>query len=320
MRVVRLRIPDGRHLVIRLGAGEHELFGSCHTIALDGGDVLARFAAIDWDAPEFLPPMDTPGALPPGAGTAILNEIALRTPADVLRYRGPYPTGALFDALSECFTVTGDPSAAFERFTADVEQTAVTGEMREVTVDWQPSPFQRVWHGRRVCVQLRNGVEKVYVDGTPFARATSGARRVRCERSDSVAVVEIAGHHWAEIARFDADGALIGGPYDAPPVDDPLVGRELPPLLRRAVADVIIPSAPEILRSVLRAVFDETAMVFGDPGWDEAALIDDAIAVHPAILTHLGDGDAATLVRTLAGAIAPIAHRLGQARLLALIE
>jgi hypothetical protein len=315
---VRLRIPDGRYVIVRLGEAEHELFGACHTVSLEDGDVLARFAAVDWAAPEFIPPMDTPGALPPGAGTAILNEIALRTPADILRYRGPYPTGALFDSLRECFSVSGDPAKAFELFTADVEKTAVSGEMREAAVDWLPSPFQRAWHGSRVCVQLRSGVEKVYVDGRSFSRDAAGARRVRRDGSAYVALVEIGGRQWAEIARFESDGALTGGPYDAPAVDDPLVGRELPVVLRRSIADAIVPSSPELLRPTLRAVFDETSMVFGDPGWAEATLSDGVILVHPAIL-HLGD-DAATLVRALAAAIAPIVHRLGQARLLRLIQ
>lgn len=319
MEPVRLRIPDGRYVIVRLADGQHEIFGTCHTVSLEGGDVLARFAAVDWDAPELIPPMDTPGALPPGAGTAILNEIAVRTPADVLRYRGPYPTGALFDSLRECFSVSGDVREAFERFTADVEQTAVTGEMREVDVDWLPSPFQRAWHGTRVCVQLRSGVEKVYVDGKSFSREAAGARRVRRAEGGYVAVVEIGGKQWAEIARFDSDGALIGGPYDAPSVEDPLVGRDVPPVLRQSIAAAIIPASPELLRPTLREVFADTTMVFGDPGWAEATLSEGTIVVHPAILTHLGS-DAAALVRALAGAIAPIAHRLGQARLLELIE
>ena len=94
-----------------------------------------------------------------------------------LRYRGPYPTAALFDSLLCSFVVQGDVQAALVRFTTDVERTAVLGQMHESDVEFEPAPFEWSWPHARVCVQRRDGVERIFIDGHAFDALRRGPRR-----------------------------------------------------------------------------------------------------------------------------------------------
>jgi hypothetical protein len=322
----RLRLPDDRWLAIHPRADSHPLFGVCDVFSLtdDAPDAaaiqaLARCQAVDWAAPAAIPPLDRPGALPAGAGTAVLNFLAQRARARgaTLRYRGPYPTGALFDALLECFAVSGDLAAAFARFSADVEDTALTGTAREAPVDFTPAPFVRTWAAPRVCVQKRSKINKIHINKYAFTAIPIGARRLLPHPDGVSATLVLGGQPHAEVARFSPDGSLLSGPHPLPPVTGGLVGRPLPAALSRALATALPPRAPAALRSTLRAVLADTPLIWGDPGADAAAARDGAIVLHPVLVQRL---DGVALLNALAAAIEPLAHRLAQTRLAALID
>jgi hypothetical protein len=318
----RLRLPDGRWLTLEAGAGQHPMFGRCDTVTLGEGQPLARFQAVDWTNPAHIPPLDWPGALPSGAGTAILNLLAQqaqRRGRAALRYRGPYPTGALFDALADCFRPQGDVSTAFHRFTEQVELAAATGEMVEPPVDFEPAPFERVWFEAGVCVQLRSGVEKVYIDGRAYARATVGARRLKQTESGTTALVEIGGEPWAEVLRLDERGDLIEGPTPLPPVDSPALGRPLADSVRAALVDALPPRAPALMQPALRQVLTATPIAWGDPGDDVAAIRGDTIVLHAVLLERLARRPPDEILTAIALVIEPWAHLLAQ-RMLAEAE
>lgn len=320
LSMARLLLPDGRRIVINGKAGTHPLFGDCDTISLAQGPILARFQAVNWTNPAHIPPLDRPGALPAGAGTAILNllaQLALRRGRPALRYRGPYPTGALFDALTECFRPRGELAVALARFTARVEETAATGQMYEAPVDFEPAPFERVWLEAGVCVQLRDGVEKVYVGGRAYARHTAGPRRVQPTETGYVAIVEIGGAPWAEVVVLDQQGQLLAGPKPLPAVTNRFVGRPLPDSVRRALVEALPSRAPRLMQPALRQVLIETPIVWGDPADDVAAIRHGTIVLHAVLLERLAGQSPEAVLTAIALAVETPAQQLAQARLAA---
>ncbi len=311
------RLPGGDELRLLPRATEHPVFGVCDALARPGAPPLACFAAVDWAAPTHIPPLDRPGALPAGGGTAVLNFLAAqahharRTP---LRYAGPYPTGALFDALTESFRLAVDLPTAFARFTRDVEQAALRMERREVPVDFLPAPFERVWEDRGVCVQLRDGVEKIFVDGRAYARDAAGPRRVRRADDGYVATVEIAGAPWAEVLRLDAQGALRAGPYPLPPVANPFVGRPVSGTIRGILSQLLPLRAPGLLQPPLRRLLADVPLAWGAPGDDLAAFEDGTVVLHAVLPERLADRGTDEAIPFIVEAVEPLLHRLAQAR------
>lgn len=304
--------PDRSRLVIAPRSATHPIFGPCDRVLDASGEERGRFGAVAWAEPRRIPPLDRPGALPAGGGTAILNAIARAAPRGrPLRYAGPYPTAALFDSLLDCFRPAAPPAEALATFTDDVEARARTACMDEVAVDFFPAPFERWWQGP-VCVQLRDGVEKVYAGGRAYARDAAGPRRVRPRGDHWAAVVEIGGATWAEVAELDRDGRLISGPQPVPAANSPLLGRALPPEVHRAIAAALPPRAPALLRPALARVLADAAIVWGDPGADEAAVSAGTFLVHVGLADAL---DGAALLEAIARAVEPVAHRVAQARL-----
>jgi hypothetical protein len=307
------RTPADEQVEVRPGA-DHPIFGPALEVCWRG-EAVARFARVALDAPAEIPAMDDPAALPPGAGTAILSFLAGQARAAGvarLRYRGPYPTAALFDSLLECFRVRGDPRDALARFHADAERRALRPRMDEVEVEFEPAPFERRWLGQRACVQLRDGVEKLYVEGRAYSRDAAGARRLRRRPGGYEANVEIAGEAWCTVAELDEHGELVGAPRPAAPVESQLLGRELPLEVRRAFADALPPRAPALLRAALREVLLRTPLCWGDPGPDEAIAAGEEILVHPGFAERL---EGRELLEALARAVEPIARRLAQRQL-----
>ena len=312
-----LRIPDGRQVQVAPGAAEHPLLGRCDAVLVDDA-VIARCQAVSWESPAYIPPLDRPGALPEGAGTAILNYLATRA-AGPLRYRGPYPTGALFDSLLECFRVD-DPNAAFARFTAEVEETALAGTVREVPVDFAPAPFRRVFCQPGVCVQMRNGVDKIYIQGRGYARWTTGARRVRPRGADWVAAIVLGGKQWAEIATVSADGAVLEGPHARPCAPMAVCGRPLPEGVRAALRSALPRRAPALLRPALDQVLAHTPLLWEDTGDEAADVHASHIGVHSAHLELFADAPPLELLDAIAQAVEPAAHRLARQTLYRALE
>ncbi len=310
----RFRVPAGGEVFLRASEQRHPVLGEVFEVGGEGG-AMARFSRVSFRAPASIPAMDRPGALPAGAGTAILGFLAARARSasgGPLRYRGPYPTASLFDALMDCFSVRGDAREALARFVSDAERRAFSARMDEVPVDFEPAPFERRWPGGGVCVQLRDGVEKVFIAGRSFSRDQSGPRRLRSREGRISALVEIAGAPYCEVASLTEGGELVSGPRPLPPVDSPLVGRSMPSAVGRALAAALPGRAPVALRDPLREVVLTTPLVWGDPGPDEATVRGGAIVFHPALADRLGGND---LLEAIARAAELPAQKLAQAAL-----
>ncbi len=125
LRSATLRLPDGSEIHIRPEARQHPVLGLCDSVIVNGRQ-RTFFTTVDWAEPGFIPAMDAPGTLPPGAGSAIMNLLA-HLAKKALRYKGPYPTAALFDTLGFAFQHEGDPESALSMFTANVEALALRG-------------------------------------------------------------------------------------------------------------------------------------------------------------------------------------------------
>jgi len=116
----------------------------------DEAALLSVATATEWTRPTTIPVVSEPARLPAGAGTAVLNLVALlareRGVARVA-YEGPYPTEALFLSLLESFdpdVTDGDPLARF-----------MAGEL-----GWVPAPFEPCFD-EDIYVQRRARIEKV---------------------------------------------------------------------------------------------------------------------------------------------------------------
>lgn len=330
---VRLRVP-GAHpehaIEVRPRAAEHEVLGLCDVVARPNGPPLARFQAVDWRHPRAIPAMDRPAAVPPGAGSAILNLLAgsaAARPSQPLRYVGPYPTNALLQSLLTCFRVEAPVTEARERFTAGVEELAVSGVMREIPVDFWPDPFTRIWHEggpgvAPVCIQMRRGVDAVYIGQRGYRRETTGVdpRRVRADSDGSAGgsswqvVIEMGGQVWARIARVSDDGALLEGPHPVPSVTNALCGTRLPPGIHRALLAALPERAPRLLRPALVHVLTTTPLSWADTGDTLARHRDGGVQVHAALPEVFAESAALALLDTIVRAVEPVFQRLAQAR------
>jgi hypothetical protein len=214
-----------------------------------------------------------------------------------------------------------DPVAAFGRFTQGVEHSALAARMHEVPVDFEPAPFVRKWHqDRGVCVQLRQGLEKVYIHGRGYARDAAGPRRVRRDRDHWVAVVEILDREWARTARLDESGALVDGPHPLPSVHSALIGRALPGPICDALAATLPDRAPALMKAVLQQILGVTPLVIADTGDELAIGRDGRIEVHALLLEWGLASHPVELLEALAHAVEPVAQRLAQAALQTYID
>jgi hypothetical protein len=176
----KVRGLDDRFLGVMRGAATHLGWGDSDCVWLLDGEngfslerSLTLFRSVVYEDLDFLPPLDDPTALPAGGGSTVLNVLSLLAQDQgktLLRYRGPYPSERLFSTLRESFRYSGEPGAIRERFTEGVETAAVQLEMKEADVDWAPYPHERFFPAARTCVQLRDGIEKVYDRGTIYYR------------------------------------------------------------------------------------------------------------------------------------------------------
>ena len=179
--------------------------------------VLTTISTIDWARPTEIPAIAAPGALPPGAGGAIMNVLAIlaqRAGVTELRYAGPYPTHALFSTLARSFRTTTTEDEFTSAF-ADRAARVARGPMDAVFV---PAPHERIaivrerdtYEGRdrrdaygfeygdediehdehgieyddeveidvHGIIELRDGIERATIDGITYARGDGIARLV----------------------------------------------------------------------------------------------------------------------------------------------
>jgi len=318
LHALTLRRPDRTCVVLDGASRSHPLFHRAHDVRVEDA-VVARCGQTRWAAPDFIPPIDVPGAMPPGAGSALLNWLAgsaARAGSSALRYRGPYPTAALFDALTHSFRVD-DPAAALARFTHDVESRSIRGSMIEVDVPFGPDPFEWHWPSERVCVQLRDGLERAYVDGRGFALNQMGTRRLRRDGSRLVAYVDLGGVAWHDVLAFEPDGTPRGEPAPLPCAPPRLIGRALPEEIVILLGQVLRQRAPRMLAPVVGDVLAGRVLRWGDTGDALARATDDAIELHSAFGEHLPDMDPQTMLGALVIGLEPVVTQIAQRALAA---
>lgn len=225
----KVRGLDGCFLGVVRGAASHLGWGLSDCVNLlegEGGFSLERsltlFRSVTYEDLDFLPPLDAPVLLPAGGGSTVLNllaQLAQDQGKAVLRYRGPYPSERLFATLCESFRYSGEPGATRERFTRDVEEAALQLKMDEVSVDWRPSPHERFFPAAHTCVQLRDGIEKVYDHGRVYYRADllASANAVRLQQDQDgqfryVAGLTILGQPLEDHLVLDPRGEILERP------------------------------------------------------------------------------------------------------------
>lgn len=315
-----LRLPDGTCIDVEPGADEHAVLGPCDVVYQAGPDrvALARIAAVSWRAPTCIPAVDVPGALPPGAGTAILNLLAILahdagTPS--LCYRGPYPTAGLFATLRSSFRVDGDLALAERRFVAEAERHGFGTTALVPAVDFVPDPHAWSWPAPRVCVQHRDGIERVWVDGRAYDR--DGVHHVLVRHDDRwVARLVLAGEPWCDVVTVDERGRPIAAIASPPAVDPGLVGVALPAPMLEVLAEVIATESASPLRPAIAAELAQ-GITLADTGLVPARPGTAGILIHAALVERaLVQGGAASLA-ALAAAVRPIVVRLAVSRLAA---
>jgi len=229
----KVRGLDGRFLGIECGTASHLGWGLSDSVYILAGEEgfaidssLTLFGSVAYEDVNLLPPLDAPARLPAGAGSTILNVFALLARDQgktLLRYRGPYPTERLFATLNESFRYRGEPGVTRERFTREAEEAAVNLTMLEVPVDWEPYPHERFFPAAHTCVQLRDGVEKVYDRGRIYYRPDlfANAYVLRAEQPEDgglryVASLAILGQSLEDHLILDAEGEILERPLVPP--------------------------------------------------------------------------------------------------------
>lgn len=313
LHAVTLRRPDRSTMVLRAETKAHPLFHRAHDLEIDGS-VIAHCGHTEWVSPAHIPPIDVPGAMPSGAGSALLNWLAgaaLRAGTGPLRYRGPYPTATLFDALSHSFRVE-NPPAALERFTHDVESRSIRGSMIEVDVPFMPVPFEWHWPAEDICVQLRDGLERVYIGGRGYALHQHGTRRLRREGDRYVAYVDLGGIPWHDVLSLDLDGTPRGVAAPLPPAPPRLVGQALPEEIVNLLGAVLQQRAPRLLAPTMAHVLSGHILRWGDTGDDLARATDGAIELHSAFGEQLPNMDPQVMLGAFVMALEPVVTRIAQ--------
>ncbi len=285
----------------------HVVLGEVQPVrAGEAGTIVARATVTDWRRPAHIPAIDAPAKLPAGAGSTLLNVLALS--GRTLRYRGPYATHALWTSLGECFRPLGDESTFLE----GALDRAMAGETAEVAVDFAPAPFERVRVAPRAVVHLRDGVERLYLGGLAWTRG--GARRLVVDGDHVRAVLWLGGGPHAEVATLARNGQLVSGPRPLPPVTSAVIGKSFPPPLIAALRELLCEGEPPLLAAAMREVLAEVPIVWGDPGADAARAIAGAIVVHAGLWERLG-GAPIALATALAETLTAPVKQLAQARL-----
>lgn len=286
-----------------LGAIERDpLLGDVHHLIVEGGDgggmarhpVCTVMSALDWRHPRSIPTIAAPGNLPPGAGGALLNAIALLADRP-LRYAGPYPTPALYRALLRSFKTP----ATEDEFCAGVLERAARVARDEIAIDFTPSPHERIAFSRGH-VELRAGLERVVIDG--IAYETGVARLI-----DGHAEIWFGDEPYARVASFSPDGSLIAGVHAVPACTSDVIGKPFPPALCGALAELVAEAVPAPLAADVAALVAATPMRWADLGARAARFAGDRFELHAALWDRIAPHGLGRLALALAEALAPVA-------------
>jgi hypothetical protein len=312
-RLARLEVPAGQRAIAVDGAiVRDELLGDAHAI-LGGGtadgaaaaaaEPLTAMSPLDWRRPTEIPTIAAPGRLPPGAGGALLDAIAvLAALAEVpaLRYAGPYPTPALWRALARAFRT----SASEAELTADLVARAARLARDPIPIDFAPAPCERVAiAGGRGHVELRDGLERAVLDGIGYEPAGSPARLA----GGAHAEIWFGDAPYARVATFGPAGELLDGPHPIPPCTSGVIGKEFPPALAYALAELVAGAVPAPLAEDARAWIAARPIRWADTGARAAAAAPGELHVHAALWERIGPLGLGRLALALAEALAPVA-------------
>lgn len=314
-----LDVPGGH---VRGAVIEDPLLGPAHAIdhatTIDPRDPDANprgrpphrattMSAIDWARPTQIPAISAPAKIPGGAAAPIMNVIALlaeRAGVPALRYAGPYPTHALWRTLLRSFRTTGTEDA----FTAGALERAARVARDEIAIDFVPAPHERVVIPRGL-VELRDGVERVVLDGVAYIAGGSPARLVT-EDGEARAEVWFGDAAWAHVVTLAVDGSVLEGPHAIPASRSYVIGQAFPAALRGALAELVAEAVPAPLAIAARSLIAARAIRWADLG-ARAAIHDDAgFAVHAALWDRIAPQGLAQLALALAEALAPIAAQV----------
>jgi hypothetical protein len=279
----------------------HELLGDAHAIVI--GDRIATWmSAIDWAHPTRIPTVAAPGRLPPGAGAALLNAIAVRARdagVTALRYAGPYPTPALYRALARSFRA----SASADAFCADLDRRMRELARDEIAIDFAPAPHERVRSGDAV-LEVRDGVERATIAGTSFERDDAIARLVGDETLH--AEVWFGDAPYARVATI-VGRAVVDGPHPPPSLASRVIGATFPSELRVALAELVAEIVPPPIATTARAIVVDVEIAWADLGTRAARDTGDRIEIHAALWERIAPLGLARLALAIAEAVGPIA-------------
>jgi hypothetical protein len=275
---------------------EHPLLGAAHAVG------ATAMSALAWARPSEIPTIAEPGRLPPGAGGAILNVIAVlaeRAGVAHLRYAGPYPTSALWRALARSYRCTADEA----ELTAGALDRALRVARDPIAIEFSPAPHERIAIPGGF-VELRARVERVVVDAVSYepggspARLIDGGGEHHCE-------LWFGDAPYARIASVARDGTLRDGPRAVPACPSPVIGRAFPPALRAALAELVAGAVAAPLADAARAVCARRAIRWADLGARVARDEPDGFAVHAVLWERIAPLGLSRLALALAEALAP---------------
>lgn len=303
--------PDG-WIVVGGAVVRDPLLGDAHAIrtgagagaGAGAGEPVTAMSALDWRRPAEIPTVAAPGRLPPGAGGALLNAIAVlaaRAGVPALRYAGPYPTPALWRALARSFRTEGTEAA----FTAELIPRAARLARDPIAIDFSPAPCEHVaipgGHA-----ELRDGVERAVIGGVAYEREGSPARLL-VEHEAARAELWFGDAPYAHVATLGPGGEVTSGPHPIPPCESRVIGAEFPPALVHALAELVADAVPAPLAADARAWIAGRPMVWADLGARAAVARPGELCVHAALWERIGPLGLGRLALALAEALAPVA-------------
>jgi len=343
-RLTELRVPAeasagapgrGGHAIVDGAIVRDPLLGDAHAIragraahaSAEGSTIedapepgparaVTAMSTLDWLRPSEIPTVAAPGRLPPGAGGALLDAIAVlaaRAGVPALRYAGPYPTPALWRALGRSFRTDGTEAA----FTTELVPRAARLAREPIPIDFQPAPCERVaipgGHA-----ELRDGVERAVLGGVSYERGGSPARLVPDGDGERAhAELWIGDAPYARVATLGPDGAVASGPHPIPPCESRVLGAEFPPPLVLALAELVAAAVPAPLAADARAWMQTRPIRWADLGARVAEAGTGELFVHAALWERIGPLGLGRLALALAEALAPVATRAIVAEVLA---
>ena len=306
--------PTRLKLTLKREGRDHAVLGPVDSIYIeDEAEPRALVSQVHWEEPAWIPAVDQPGALPSGVGSALLNFLAQQADdrsLPTLKYRGPYPTLALFESLGASFSPPTPVEEALRRFTEDVEDTALAARVVEPPVAFRPAPFEWHWVNDRVCLQQRYGIERVFLDGQAFDRKEEVCRVVR-EDNTLELQVWLAGRPWWKTAKLSLDGDMLEQ-QPRPGIDPAWMNKALPERLRTALARVLVAAAPAMLRPAYELVWKNIPIVFGDAGYRAAYFDGTQVILHGGLGEGLSTLEPEHILRELGKSLERPMLRLAQ--------